>query len=112
MVRRSRSSSVGTKKGGPRGGGGRGKAHTSPEFHLYSAQSGLGGLPPTLSTHPWVGIPLSHSSGGGQGATLPGEPQSYLAKALGLWERGKRKEVPNTDQSVQRILMSRDSLWF
>ena len=88
MVRRSRSSSVGTKKGGPRGGGGRGKAHTSPEFHLYSAQSGLGGLPPTLSTHPWVGIPLSHSSGGGQGAALPGDPGATLLKPQGYRREG------------------------
>jgi hypothetical protein len=34
---------------------------------LFSGQSGMGGLLSTLSTHPWLGIPLSHSSGGGQG---------------------------------------------
>jgi hypothetical protein len=28
---------------------------------LFSGQSGVRGLLPTLSTHPWVGIPLSHS---------------------------------------------------
>ena len=49
---------------------------------LFSGQSGMGGLLSTLSTHPWVGIPLSHSSGGGQGAALPGKPSpSYFAKA-------------------------------
>jgi hypothetical protein len=32
---------------------------------LFSGQSGVGRLLSTLSTHPWVGIPLSHSSGGG-----------------------------------------------
>jgi hypothetical protein len=29
----------------------------------------------------------------------------FLAKAPGLQERGKREEVPNTDQSAQRVLM-------
>jgi hypothetical protein len=70
---------------------------------LFSGQSGMGGLLSTLSTHPWVGIPLSHSSGGGQGAALPGEtpnPGATLLKPPGLWERGKREEVPNTDQSA------------
>ena len=80
---------------------------------LFSGQSGVGGLLPTLSTHPWVGIPLSHSSGGGQGAALPGDPPgATLLKPPGLWERGKREEVPNTDQSVQWNLkeQSRDSM--
>ena len=73
----------------------------------------MGGLLSTLSTHPWVGIPLSHSSGGGQGAALPGDPPgATLLKPPGLWERGKREEVPNTDQSAQRNLkeQSRDSM--
>ena len=80
---------------------------------LFSGQSGMGGLLSTLSTHPWVGIPLSHSSGGGQGAALPGDPPgATLLKPPGLWERGKREEVPNTDQSAQRNLkeQSRDSM--
>jgi hypothetical protein len=35
-----------------------------------------------------------------------------LLKPPGLWERGKREEVPNTDQSVQQNLkeQSRDSI--
>ena len=35
-----------------------------------------------------------------------------LLKPPGLWERGKREEVPNTDQSAQRNLkeQSRDSM--
>ena len=81
---------------------------------LFSGQSGMGGLLSTLSTHPWVGIPLSHSSGGGQGAALPGNrpPPATLLKPPGLWERGKREEIPNTDQSVQQNLkeQSRDSM--
>ena len=80
---------------------------------LFSGQSGMGGLLSTLSTHPWVGIPLSHSSGGGQGAALPGDPPgATLLKPPGLWERGKREEVPNTDQSAQWNLkeQSRDSM--
>jgi hypothetical protein len=53
---------------------------------LISGQSGVGGLLPTVSTHPWVGIPISHSSGGGQGASLPGDPPSgaTLLKPPGL----------------------------
>jgi hypothetical protein len=82
---------------------------------LFSGQSGVGGLLSTLSTHPSVGIPLSHSSGGGQGAALPGDnppPQAALLKPPGLWERVKREEVSNTDQSAQWNLkeQSRDSI--
>ena len=80
---------------------------------LFSGQSGMGGLLSTLSTHPWVGIPLSHSSEGGQGAALPGKPPpATLLKPPGLWERGKREEIPNTDQSAQQNLkeQSRDSM--
>jgi hypothetical protein len=82
---------------------------------LFSGQSGMRRLLSTLSTHPWVGIPLSHSSGGGQAAALPGNcpppPRATLLKPPGLWERGKREEVPNPNQSVQRNLkeQSRDS---
>ena len=78
---------------------------TPSRVSLFSGQSGMGGLLSTLSTHPWVGIPLSHSSGGGQGAALPGIPGATLLKPPGLWERGMREEVPNTDQSAQWILM-------
>jgi hypothetical protein len=90
------------------GRGGIGKRCPHPvRVFLFSGQSGVGGLLPTLSTHPWVGIPLSHSSGSGQGAALPGDPlppQATLLKPPGLRERGKREEVPNTDQSTQRAL--------
>ena len=94
---------------------GKGERGSRPaRVSLFSGQSGVGGLLPTLSTHPWVGIPLSHSSGGGQGAALPGDtpPGATLLKPPGLWERGKREEVPNTDQSAQRNLkeQSRDSM--
>ena len=39
-------------------------------------------------------------------------PQATLLKPPGLWERGKREEIPNTDQSVQQNLkeQSRDSM--
>ena len=39
-------------------------------------------------------------------------PPATLLKPPGLWERGKREEVPNTDQSVQQNLkeQSRDSM--
>ena len=80
---------------------------------LFSGQSGVGGLLSTLFTHPWVGIPLSHSSGGGQGEALPADnPPATLLKPPGLWKRGKREEVPNTDQSAQWNLkeQSRNSM--
>ena len=61
-----------------------------------------------------MGIPLSHSSWGGKGAALPAPlpPRATLLKPPGLWERGKREEVPNTDQSAQWNLkeQSRDSM--
>jgi hypothetical protein len=58
---------------------------------LFSVQSGVGGVLPTLSTRLWVGIPLSNSSGGGQGATLPGDPPgATLLKPPVSWERGKK----------------------
>jgi hypothetical protein len=74
------------KKRGSWGSGG--KAHAPPDFHLSSGQSGMGGLLPTLSTHPWMGIPLSHFSVGGQGAALPGDPQRYFAKATRVMGEG------------------------
>ena len=39
-------------------------------------------------------------------------PGATLLKPPGLWKRGKREEVPNTDQSAQRNLkeQSRDSM--
>jgi hypothetical protein len=51
---------------------------------LLSGQSCVRGLISTLSTHAWVGILLSPSSGGSQVVALPGEPPpptSYFAKA-------------------------------
>ena len=98
-------------KGGPGEERKGGKAHTLPEFHLFSGQSGVGGL---LSTfHSSLGghssIPLFR---GWPGVTLPGNPGATLLKPPGLWERGKREEIPNTDQSVQQNLkeQSRDSM--
>jgi hypothetical protein len=42
----------------------------------------------------------------------PPFPGATLLKPPGLWERGKRKEIPNTDQSEQQNLkeQSRDSM--
>ena len=66
------------KRGVPRSPGEEQKekdVHACPtRLSLFSGQLGMGRLLPTLSTHPWVGIPLSLSSGGGQGAGLPGDP--------------------------------------
>jgi hypothetical protein len=88
---------VGNKIKGGQGGpwrSGIGKRYPRPtRVSLFSGQSGVGGLLSTISTHPCVGIPLSHSSGGGQGAALPGTPPSpraTLLKLPGLWERGNR----------------------
>jgi hypothetical protein len=72
------------KKGGPGDQWDRKKMPTHPRVSLFSGQSGVGGLLSTLSTQPWVHIPLSHSSGGGQGAALPGDSplsRSYFAKS-------------------------------
>jgi hypothetical protein len=98
------------KKGGGGQGGpgkvGEGKRGPCPtRVSLFSDQSGVGGLLPTLPTYPWVGIPLSHSSGGGQGAALPGDPpQATLLKSQGFRREGIGEEVPNTDQSAQGAL--------
>jgi hypothetical protein len=73
----------------------------------------MGGLLSTLSTHPWVGIPLSHSSGCGKGAAQPGDPQeTTLLERPWFWEKGKRERVPNTHQSSQWNMkeQSRDSM--
>jgi hypothetical protein len=96
---------VGNKiRGGAGEEGGREKAHTLPEFHLFSGQSGVGGLLTTF--HSSLGghsfIPLFR---GWPGAALPGDPGATLLKPPGLLERGMREEVPNTDQSAQWILM-------
>ena len=71
-------------KGGCRGGPGEvgeGKRGPHPtRVSLFSGQSGVEGLLPTLSTHPWVGIPVFHSLGAGQGAALPADrPQELLS---------------------------------
>ena len=59
-----------------------------------------------LFTQPRVGIQASDPLNGcSQGAALDlGAPGPHPV-APGLWERGMRKEVSNTDQSVQWILM-------
>jgi hypothetical protein len=89
-------------KKGVQGKRGKGKSLTPPEFHLFSGLSGMGGLLHTLSTHPWVGIPLSYSSGGGQGATLPGDPRRYLAKAIGVMgERDKGRGSQHLPECAQ-----------
>jgi hypothetical protein len=80
---------------GARGHWGRTEGKRCPRpfrFSLFSGQSGMGGLLSTLSTHPWVGISLSHSSGGGQGSSLPGDTPStsYFSKATRVV--GKREE--------------------
>jgi hypothetical protein len=60
-------------------GKGWGKTHTLPEF-TYSLVNQAWESCHTLSTQPCVGIPLCHSSWGGQGAALPGIPRATLLK--------------------------------
>jgi hypothetical protein len=69
------------------GGGREGKGPHPARVSLCSGQSGVGGLLPTLSTHPWVDIPLSYSSKGGQGAALPRDPGATLLKPGVMGER-------------------------
>jgi hypothetical protein len=84
--------------GGALGEVGEGKRGPHPaRVSLSSGQSGVGGLLPTLSTHPWVGIPLSHSSGGDQGAALPGDPRATLLKLQGCRREGIGEEVPRPE---------------
>jgi hypothetical protein len=77
--RKCRKEVLGTKKGGPweEGGGKRPISHQSFPI-LWSVRHGRAAN--YLSTYPWVGIPLSHSSGGGQGAALPGNSRATLLK--------------------------------
>jgi hypothetical protein len=66
---------LGTKKGGP-GEEGEGETHTLPEFHLFSGQSGVGGLLSTFHSSPGGHLsPLTHSSGGGKGKPYLGVPE-------------------------------------
>jgi hypothetical protein len=61
-------------------------AHTQPEFPYYLV-SQVWVAATYLYTHPWVGIPLSHSSGVSQGAALPVDPSPrYFAKATRVVE--------------------------
>jgi hypothetical protein len=86
------------------GGGGRENPHPTRGLPiLWSVRCGRAAIYLPLIPG-WAFKPLTHS-GGGQGAALS-------AKAPGVIGEREREEVPNTDQSVQRILMSRDSLWF
>ena len=57
-------------------------------------------------------IPLFRGWSRGSPAWGPPSPGATLLKPPGLWERGKREEIPNTDQSVQQNLkeQSRDSM--
>jgi hypothetical protein len=96
---------------------GRKKMPTFARVSLFSGQSGLGGLLSTLSTHPWVGWAFLYPTLQG---VVKGQPclpsptlRATLLKPPWLWKRGKREEVPNTDQSVQQNLKeqkSRDSM--
>ena len=101
----------GTKKG-TLGKRGKGKTHTPPELCiLWSVRHGRAAIYLPLIPG-WAFKPLTHSSGGGQGAALPGDPRATLLKPPGLWERGMREERFPTPVRVSTALMSRDSLWF
>ena len=55
-----------------------------------------------------MGIPLSHSSGGGQGAALPGDaPPSYFAKATRVvGERDEGKKFPTLTRVRRRPMFN------
>ena len=99
------------RKGDP-GEEGKEKAHTLPEFYLFSGQSCMGEMLTTYLLIPgWAFLYLT-LQGVVKGQPCLGSPRATLLKPPGLWERGKREEVPNTDQSEQRNLKehSRDSM--
>ena len=61
------------------------------------------------ATYPIHSILGGHSSiplfrGWSRGRPTWGPPPATLLKPPGLWERGKREKIPNTDQSAQRNL--------
>ena len=59
----------------------------------------------------WASKLLNYSLGGGRWwQVLPGIPGATLLKPLGLWERGMREEVPNTDESEQNLDEQRISM--
>jgi hypothetical protein len=71
---------------------------------IYPIHSSLGGHSSIPLIRGWSrGIPAWEH---------PHLPGATLLKPPGLWERRKREEVPNTDQSAQRNLkeQSRDSM--
>jgi hypothetical protein len=107
------------KKRGSEGPWGRTEGKICPHptrVSLFSGQSGMGGLLSTLSTHPWVGIPLSHSSGGGQGAALPGDPplpRSYFAKATRVVrEREEGRSSQHLPECTAELEGTEQRLWF
>ena len=100
-------------KGGPgeerKGGKGPHPARVPPI--LWSVRHGRAAIYPihsSLGGH--SSIPLFRGWSRGSPAWEP--PPATLLKPPGLWDRGKREEIPNTDQSVQQNLkeQSRDSM--
>ena len=69
---------------------------------IYTIHSSLGGH---------SSIPLFRGWSRGSPA-WEAPPPATLLKPPGLWDRGKREEIPNTDQSAQQNLkeQSRDSM--
>jgi hypothetical protein len=59
------------------------ETHAPPEFYLFSGLSGMGELPYTFHSAQG-GHSLTHSSGVGKGAALPGNPGATLLKPPGL----------------------------
>jgi hypothetical protein len=113
---------LGTKKKKFKGGGALGKNRrkkmpTPCQSFPILCQSGMGGfyLPYPLIPR-WAFLyPTLQGVVKGQpclGIPPPTRPGATLLKPPGLWETGKREEVPNTDQSTKRNLkeQSRDSV--
>jgi hypothetical protein len=86
--------------------------HTSPEFPYSLLCQAWEGCYLPLSTHPYLYLTLQGVVKGQPCLVHPHPPRATLLKPPGLWERGKREEVSNTDQSAQGNLKEqiRDSM--
>ena len=92
------------KEGGPGEGGGNSPRQARVPPMLWAGRCWRAARCFPLNPR-WASKPLTHLTEGGQAAAPNlGAPGPHPV-ALGLWERGMREEVLNTDQSVQRILM-------
>ena len=84
---------------------GGGKAHTLPEFYLFSGLSGVGGLLSTLHISPGEHLSLWPTLQGVARGSPTWGPQSYFAKAIRvIGERDEGRGSQHLWKWVQRIL--------